>query len=123
MSKINILLVEDVERVRIIISELLKINDYNIVSESDAESAIKRIESWIPDIIISDVMMPNCSGFEFFKNIRNNEQFSKIPFIFITGKSSDDELEKKYLFEANAFLIKPFKIEDLISLIHSHTKK
>jgi len=123
MGKIKILLVEDVERVRIIISELLKLNNYNIVSESDGESAIKRIESWIPDIIISDVMMPNCNGFEFFKNIRNNEQFSKIPFVFITGKNEEDELQKNILFEADALLIKPFQISDLIALINQFTKK
>lgn len=100
---------------------------YKILKAKNGRSALKQIENYIPDIIISDLMMPEMSGINLCKEIRRKPETSHIPFLLITGKE-----EKSYKLEglrvgANAIIQKPFSLNELElmvkNLLETHQKR
>ncbi len=105
-----VLIVDDNAEIRSILKELFN-NDYQILEAQDGEEALQLAQKQIPDCIISDVMMPKMDGFEFTKQIKNNELTSFIPVVLLTAKTSDEAHLEGLKSTADAFLTKPFNNE------------
>jgi len=71
---------------------------------------LKKADEYIPDLIISDVMMPELDGFEFCKRIKHDEKTSHIPVILLTAKSAESAQIKGFDIGADAYIVKPFKV-------------
>lgn len=121
--KTKVLLVEDEELIRITICELLQHNNFDIISEKDGFKAIEILKKWKPDVIISDIMMPNCDGYEFLKIVRSNPKYNQIPFLFLTAKKPETDLIEANIKGADAFIVKPFKTDELIATIEVKIKR
>ncbi|GAB4373541.1 MAG: two-component regulator propeller domain-containing protein [Calditrichia bacterium] len=107
-----VLIVEDHPDVRSYIREQLE-KDYTVIEASDGEEGISRAQEIIPDVIISDVMMPRMDGFEFSRKIRQGEKTSHIPLILLTARATlNDKIEGLEL-GADAYLTKPFSAREL----------
>ncbi len=117
MSKNKILIVDDEATLRETISELLIYSDYSVMTAENGQEALEILDYWTPDLIISDIMMPVMDGYLFQEIVKGNELLNHIPFIFLTAKTDDDEMEKCILNGVDLFLTKPFKIEELIKII------
>jgi two-component system sensor histidine kinase/response regulator len=117
MNKNKILIVDDEQNLRDTITELLIHNNYDVKGAANGQEALKVLDDWIPDLIISDIMMPIMDGYLFQEIVKNTEVLNQIPFIFLTAKNDSNEMEKCALLGADHFLVKPFKIEDLIKII------
>jgi len=117
MNKNKILIVDDEQNLRETITELLIHNNYNVKGADNGHQALKILDEWIPDLIISDIMMPIMDGYVFHEIIKETKILNQIPFIFLTAKNDSDEMEKCALMGVDHFLPKPFKIEDLIKII------
>lgn len=102
-----LLLVDDNQDIRNVLAAIFKEN-YQIFEAENGEQALKIAKKEIPDCIISDVMMPKMDGFEFTKQIKNNELTSFIPVILLTAKTSDQAHLESLQSAADAFLTKPF---------------
>jgi signal transduction histidine kinase/DNA-binding response OmpR family regulator len=102
-----LLIVDDNPEIRAVLRDIFK-NDYQIIEAQDGEEALQLAQKEIPDCIISDVMMPNTDGFEFTKQIKNNELTSFIPVILLTAKTSNEAHLEGLKSTADAFLTKPF---------------
>ncbi len=87
------------------------IDSYQILEALDGKEALRIAKKEIPDCIISDVMMPKMDGFEFTKQIKNNELTSFIPIVLLTAKSSNEAHLESLKSTADAFLTKPFNNE------------
>ena len=118
----TILIVEDNIDMRIFIKNGLK-KEYNVVEASDGIDGLKKAEDNLPDLIISDVMMPNMDGIELCSNLKSKIETSHIPVILLTAKV---DIETKYEgieTGADDFIPKPFEMEYLLirikNLIHS----
>jgi DNA-binding response OmpR family regulator len=111
-DKPAILIVEDSEDVRRYLNGLLK-NDYRIFEAINGEDGIKKTVELIPDLIISDVMMPSMDGYEFCKKIKTNWQTSHIPVILLTAKASTESRIEGLETGADAYLTKPFNSKEL----------
>lgn len=117
MNKNKILLVDDEQNLRDTITELLIHNNYDVKDAANGHEALKILDFWTPDLIISDIMMPIMDGYLFQEIVKDTEMLSQIPFIFLTAKNDPSEIEKSTLMGVDLFLIKPFKIDDLIKII------
>jgi HSP90 family molecular chaperone len=85
-EKLDLLIIEDNEEMRAYIGSCLDASKYNIIEASNGEEGIEKALEIIPDLIISDVMMPKKDGFEVIEAIRNNISTSHIPLILLTAK-------------------------------------
>lgn len=94
-------------------------NQYSILNASNGQEGLEKAITGQPNIIISDVMMPEMNGFELCSKLKQNIQTSHIPIILLTALSSDDEQLKGYEAGADAYISKPFNMEILQLRIQS----
>ena len=116
--KMKILIVDDDIDVAQYISSIFKC-DYIIENRYSAEEALADLEQVKPDIILSDIIMGEMSGYDFCKTIKNNLMFSHIPVILITAKSNMDEQVQGLRLGAVAYVTKPFDPSYLKALVES----
>jgi len=112
LDKKTVLIVEDNEEVRKFIFNILH-EEYNVLDFSNAKDAIGYMEKEIPDLIVSDIMMPEMDGLEFCKYIKTNEGTNHIPVILLTAKASTDNKIEGLSTGADAYISKPFSIKVL----------
>ena len=86
---------------------------YRLAVAKDGREGFEIATEIIPDLIISDVMMPFMNGFELLKKLRSDEQTSHIPVIMLTAKTDVDSKMQGIQGGADAYLEKPFNIEEL----------
>ncbi len=119
MNKNKILLVEDELNLRETIAEYLIYENYDVKTANNGQEALDLIDYWIPDLIISDIMMPVMDGNMFHEIVMENNTLNAIPFIFLTAKKEQKIRRKCILDGADDFMSKPFKFDDLIKTIQS----
>jgi signal transduction histidine kinase/ligand-binding sensor domain-containing protein/DNA-binding response OmpR family regulator len=107
-----ILIIEDNADVRSFIREHLQ-DTYRVIEAADGEDGFIKAQEYIPDLIISDVMMPKLDGYELARRIRAHELTSHIPIIMLTAKAAEDEKLEGLETGVDAYLIKPFSIKEL----------
>ena len=118
MSKIyTILLVEDEESMVTLIKYNLEQAGYIFSSVKNGKLALEFCNRNRPDLIISDISMPEMDGYELRENLINNENLRDIPFIFLTAKTQTDDKFRGLGLGVNHFLIKPFEPELLLLTI------
>ena len=108
-----ILIIEDNADMRQFIRFCLP-NNYTVLEAANGEEGIQKAIHFVPDLIISDVMMPKKDGFEVVEILRQNEKTSHIPLILLTAKTATDNLIKGIDKGADAYLTKPFNTEELL---------
>ena len=115
----KILLVEDDQSLREIYGIRLTAEGYEIVPAGDGEQALALAVKEKPDLIISDVMMPNISGFDMLDILRSTPETKDIKVIMMTALSSEDQRERGEALGADRFLVKSqVGIEDVVNAVH-----
>lgn len=117
-DKPTVLLVEDSKDVRIYLSDLLNQN-YNVLEASNGKEGIKTASENSPDLIISDIMMPEMDGIEFCKKIKSEFSTSHIPIILLTAKNSQQSKYEGLETGADDYLTKPFDSKELFIRINN----
>lgn len=108
----TILLVEDNNELLTLMSSLL-CSHYNVLTASNGEKAQRMIQKSSLDVVVTDVMMPVMDGIELTKWIKENDDYSQLPVVMLTAKTQDADRNEGYKAGADAYLTKPFKLEDL----------
>ncbi len=117
-----ILIVEDNVEIANYIQRCLK-QDYKIIKAKNGKQGLEIAMKQIPDLIISDIMMPIMDGFELTKKLQNNEVTNHIPIIILTSKTLQEDKLKGLSSGADAYLIKPFSKKELVLRIKKLIKK
>jgi signal transduction histidine kinase/ligand-binding sensor domain-containing protein len=113
-----ILVVDDDADIRNYIADSLE-NSYTIVLADNGQQGLEAAQANIPDIIISDIMMPVMNGIEFCKQIKNNIETSHIPVILLTAKDTMQDKALGYEIGADSYITKPFSTTLLKSRIEN----
>jgi DNA-binding response OmpR family regulator len=113
MMKKKILALEDAPSIQKILEMVLN-KDYEIITKNDGQEGLEWLqEGNNPDLIISDVNMPNISGEDFLKQIKVSALFKDIPVIMLSGIENSAERIKMLKLGADDYMIKPFNPEEL----------
>ena len=125
-NRLRILVVEDDEDMRqYIVSKLSK--TYNVQEAPEGKSAIHIAREQMPDLIISDIMMPVMNGWELCKEIKSDMDLSHIPVIFLTAKNDIDSKINGLKIGAEAYVEKPFSFNylktQIVSLLYNRQKE
>ena len=103
----KILFVEDEEDLVMIVADTLRGEGYNVTTAADGREGLMRFKTEGADIVVADVMMPRMDGFAMAREIRKISP--KVPLLFLTAKSTIDDVEKGFELGANDYLKKPFE--------------
>jgi DNA-binding response OmpR family regulator len=108
----KILYVEDEHFLGRIVKETLETKGFEILMEADGAKVINQYQQFNPDIVVLDVMLPNKSGFEIAKEMRDAKITT--PILFLTAKTQTTDVVKGFTVGGNDYLRKPFSMEELI---------
>lgn len=111
-AKKTILIVEDEPAIRYLLRDILS-NDYVVYEAFNGLEAINMIRRNLPDLIISDVMMPGMDGFTLCEKIKNTPSTCHIPFIMLSAKGTMEQRTEGYEMGADAYIAKPFHSKHL----------
>jgi putative two-component system response regulator len=117
-DKKKILVVEDNHHVRDVIIEFLAFSNFDVLEAYNGLEALDKLNNYSPDLIISDINMPEMDGIEFYKSIRNSSRWVTVPFIFLTSNATPEEIQIGRELGVEDYLIKPVDPEELITVIN-----
>ena len=114
----KILVVEDSPMTRsLIISSLEEISDYTIIEAANGFQALRKLPEVSPDLVITDINMPDINGLEVVRFVKQNENFKHIPVIIVTTEGRDVDRERGLRLGADKYLIKPFEPDELQQVV------
>ena len=96
---------------------MLEKKGFSTYKSSDGASAMKRLNKGDIDIIITDLEMPKMTGFQLIETIRDDDKFNELPIVILSGKTGKDYRDKAMDIGASAFIMKPFKENDLLNVL------
>ncbi len=111
-----LLIVDDEAEIRNLLKDILSSN-YELIEAADGIQAIDLLRNHRPDIIISDILMPNMTGVELLEELKNSKLTSHIPVVFLSSKSTIDEQIVSYDRGLEFFIAKPFNPKYLLSVV------
>ncbi len=126
MSKL-IFVVDDSNTVRASLKYTLEKNNYEVVAAEDGKDGLTKLEELKnknkrPAMIISDINMPNLDGIGFIKEVKQMSQFKFVPILVLTTESQEQMKMEGKKAGAAGWLVKPFKPEQLISVVQKFVK-
>ncbi len=90
---------------------------FHVTTVSSAEKALKKLEKQLPDLIISDIMMPGISGLELVRLVKGEPKYHHIPVILLSARAREKQSQEGYSIGADAYITKPFSLAFLITRI------
>lgn len=113
----KILFVEDEKDLTLIVADTLRGQGYDVITAADGVAGLEKFKTEGVDIVVADVMMPKMDGFSMAKEIRTLS--TTVPLLFLTAKSTIEDIEEGFEIGANDYLKKPFELRELIVRIKS----
>ena len=122
LSKKTIIAADDDQEILNALTEVLE-EKYNVFTALDGNSAFLMVKSYLPDLILLDVVMPGMDGFEVCRRIKGDVMTNKIPVIFLTGKTQTEDAEMGFKSGCDGYLQKPFYPGKLVVKIGAFIEK
>jgi len=107
----KILVVDDTRNVRIMLTDFLASQEFEVVTASDGREALEALAEAKPDLVLLDIMMPNMDGYQFISQVR---RMSEVPVIMITAKQLECDIIRGFDLGADDYITKPFRMRELL---------
>ncbi len=117
-----VLVVDDILKNLQVIGTILEEAGFEISVADNGKDAIEMVKADKPDLILLDIMMPEMSGFEVIRHLKANPETEEIPVIFLTAKTETEDIVQGFNLGGVDYITKPFKKEELLSRIRTHTE-
>jgi len=119
----KILVIEDSLSIRESTIEFLKLHGFDAIAAENGKQGIQIAQTYLPDLILCDVVMPEIDGYGVLTALRSNSKTATIPFIFITARSAKADFRQGMELGADDYLTKPFTPKELLKAIASRFEK
>ncbi len=120
----KILIADDIEDARLILKKTLELAGYTVLVAGNGREALRIAQDSPPDIIVSDIMMPDMDGFRFCREVKQDARLRDIPFVFYTATYTDVEDEKlATALGASRFIVKPLEMNAFLEVINEVTEE
>src|SRR5919202_623998 len=114
----ELLLVDDEPGVRVSVKEFLQeVGGFTVDVASNADEAWQLLQQKTPDLVISDIMMPQVDGYQFLKKLRDDPRFKTLPVVFLTARGMTSDRIQGYQAGVDAYLSKPFDPDELVAIV------
>ena len=114
----SVLVVEDEDSIALALEFLLQREGYELQRVSSGPEALRQIGESVPDLVLLDVMLPGCSGYEVCQSIRRDAACGNVKIVMMTAKGREMERRKALALGADAFVPKPFSTEELTGTVN-----
>lgn len=113
----QIMIIDDSASIRQVVGLTLKRSGYDVVEAMDGQDALNKLNGIKVNLIICDVNMPNMDGISFLKNLKANPAYKFTPVIMLTTESQESKKQEGKLAGARAWVVKPFKPEQMLDAV------
>lgn len=113
----KVLIVDDEPNIVTALEFLLKRSGYDVRAASNGEEALAMVESYVPDVVLLDVMMPVRSGYDVCQRMRERAEWRHIRIVMLSAKGREAEVNKGLSLGADLYITKPFSTQELIAAI------
>ena len=115
----KILLVDDEPGLREAVKLYLEDSGFDVCVASNVEDALGLLQSNLPDLVITDIMMPQVDGYQFLQKLREEPRFKTLPVVLLTAKGMTTDRISGYQAGCDAYLPKPFDPEELLAIVEN----
>ncbi|MDP4267902.1 MAG: response regulator [Bacteroidota bacterium] len=122
-NKKRIVVIEDDSETRLILGKFLRSEGYEVIEAKDGFIGVQKVLHTLPDLIISDIQMPELSGIETYETLNQIPATMNIPFIFLTAKCDINEIMAGLQLGVDDYIVKPFEFNDLKKRIEIRIEK
>tara|TARA_B110000091_G_C13788181_1_gene464326 strand:- start:706 stop:1083 length:378 start_codon:yes stop_codon:yes gene_type:complete len=119
----KILIVEDTLAIREELFDILTLEGYQVFEAENGKKGFKIALKENPNLILSDILMPEMNGFEMFEKIKTNDKTKAIPLIFLSAKGEKEDIKTGMNHGAKDYLTKPININDLLNAVEKKIQK
>lgn len=113
----KILVVDDDFGTRLSISDYLELSGYKVITANDGQEGLIMVNKHHPDLIVTDIIMPQINGYELVRRVRQEAEFRLLPVILLTARTQTQERILGYQSGCDIYLPKPFELEELAAAI------
>jgi DNA-binding response OmpR family regulator len=113
----KVLIVDDEPNIVTSLEFLMLKCDYEVRVARDGEEALRLAEDFQPDVLLLDVMMPLCNGFEVCRRLRGNPAMRGVKILMLTAHGREAEVERGFALGADAYITKPFSNKELVAAV------
>jgi diguanylate cyclase (GGDEF)-like protein len=115
----RVLLVEDSNSSRQMLEHILRSGGFDVISAENGVEALEVLQQRRPDAIVSDIMMPEMDGYEFYQKVRTQGRYALVPFLFLTAREEIQDQVYGLSLGADDYITKPIEAEELLARIRT----
>lgn len=119
----QILIIEDEAEIRETVADILQFEGYEVLEASNGKIGLELIKQHYPDLVLCDILMPELDGYEVLHAVKNDATTADIPLIFVSARTSEDEIAKGLKAGASDYITKPFRPEKLLEILSQYVSK
>lgn len=114
----KILIVDDEPNIVMTLEYTFKRQNFEVFIARDGSEALQILETYIPDVVLLDIMMPHIDGYQTLKFIRQSHKLINTKVIFLTAKNKTSDIEKGKELGVDKYLTKPFSVKKIVSEVN-----